>query len=93
MLESRRTVTEVARRFAEYVNRVAYRGERFTLVRGNRPVAELRPVPAGRTLAELPELLRGLPSLGADEVERFDRDLQEARREMNEWPERDPWGS
>ncbi len=29
------SVTEVARNFADYVNRVVYRGERFVLVRGN----------------------------------------------------------
>ena len=30
------TVTQVARNFADYVNRVAYRHESFTLVRGKR---------------------------------------------------------
>lgn len=41
------SVTEAARHFAEYINRVAYRGESFVLVRGNKPVAELRPLPMG----------------------------------------------
>jgi antitoxin (DNA-binding transcriptional repressor) of toxin-antitoxin stability system len=41
-----RSVTEVARHFADYINRVVYRGERFVLMRGNRPVAELGPLPA-----------------------------------------------
>ena len=40
------TVTQVARNFAEYVNRVAYRRESFTLVRGKKPLAELRPLPS-----------------------------------------------
>ena len=35
-----RSVTEVARHFADYINRVVYRGERFVLMRGNKPVAE-----------------------------------------------------
>lgn len=43
------TVTEVARNFAEYINRVAFGGERFLLMRGKRAVAELRPVPKGRS--------------------------------------------
>jgi antitoxin (DNA-binding transcriptional repressor) of toxin-antitoxin stability system len=55
------TVTEVARHFAEYINRVAYRGECFTLVRGNKPIAELRPLPAGKRLADLPARLPLVP--------------------------------
>ena len=43
------SVTEVARHFAEYINRVSYRGESFVLVRGNKPVAELRPPSCGQT--------------------------------------------
>ena len=42
------SVTEVARHFAEYINRVAYRGECFVLMRGNKPIAELRPLPPPR---------------------------------------------
>jgi antitoxin (DNA-binding transcriptional repressor) of toxin-antitoxin stability system len=57
------SVTEVARHFAEYINRVAYRGECFVLMRGNKLIAELRPVPVGKRLAELPALLSSLPHL------------------------------
>jgi antitoxin (DNA-binding transcriptional repressor) of toxin-antitoxin stability system len=53
----RLTVTDMARNFSEYINRVAYRGERFLLTRGSRVVAEIRPVPESRPLRELPELL------------------------------------
>ncbi len=42
------TVTQVARNFAEYVNRVAYRRESFTLVRVKKPIAELRQLPCWR---------------------------------------------
>jgi antitoxin (DNA-binding transcriptional repressor) of toxin-antitoxin stability system len=58
------TVTEVARNLSDYLNRVAYRGESFTLTRGRKPVAELRPAPIGMPLRELPELVAGLPQLG-----------------------------
>lgn len=51
------SITEVARHFAVYINRVVYRGERFVLMRGNKPVAELGPLPARKRLAELPALL------------------------------------
>jgi antitoxin (DNA-binding transcriptional repressor) of toxin-antitoxin stability system len=39
------SVTEAARHFAEYINRVVYRGEPFVFVRGTKPIAELRPLP------------------------------------------------
>ena len=86
-------VSEAVRNFADYVSRVAYRGERFVLVRGNRPVAELGPVPAGKHLGELPELLAALPHLSAREAERFARDLEVARTELAHAPVRDAWES
>lgn len=87
------TVTEVARNFAEYINRVAYRGEHFVLMRGKRPVAELRPVPAGRRLGELPELLSSLPRLSAEDLDSLAVDLERAREEISRVPVRDPWES
>jgi antitoxin (DNA-binding transcriptional repressor) of toxin-antitoxin stability system len=87
------SVTEVARHFADYINRVAFRGERFTLMRGNKPVAELRPVPAGRRLSELPELLASLPRLSPADAAALAEDLDAAREEMAEQPLRDPWAS
>lgn len=85
------SVTEVARNFADYINRVVYRGERFVLLRGNRPVAELGPLPRGRRLAELPGLLESLPPLTEAEADAFARDLLSARSELAE--DRDPWAS
>ena len=73
------TMTEVVRHFAKYVNRVAYKGERFILVRGKEQMAELRPVPHGRRLGELPELLESLPRLSVDETEAFARDISVVR--------------
>jgi antitoxin (DNA-binding transcriptional repressor) of toxin-antitoxin stability system len=87
------SVTEVARHFADYINRVAFRGERFTLMRGNKPVAELRPVPAGRRLGELPELLASLPRLSPADAAVLAEDLDAARQEIAEQPLRDPWAS
>lgn len=86
------TVTYLARNLADLVNRVAYRGERFTLVRGNRPVAELVPAPRGRRLGDLPGILADLPPLGAAEAEALEADLDAARAELGR-PEGDPWGS
>lgn len=88
------TVTDVLRNFSDYINRVAYRGERFVLTRGGKDVAELTPVaPAGSRLADLPGVLRGLPRLGRDEAERFDGDLAEIRALANSETSSDPWDS
>jgi antitoxin (DNA-binding transcriptional repressor) of toxin-antitoxin stability system len=83
------TVTQVARNFAEYVNRVAYRRESFTLVRGKKPLAELRPLPAGTRLSELAGLLASLPRLSAAEAAEFAADLEASRDELGEV--RDAW--
>lgn len=87
------TVTEVLRNFSDYINRVVYRGERFVLVRGGRPVAELTPVPAGTRLGDLPDLLASLPRLTEEEARAFEGDLERARAELSEREVRDPWGS
>lgn len=85
------TVTQVARNFAEYVNRVAYRRETFALVRGNEPLAELRPLPVGSRLSELPGLLASLPRLTSAEAEAFGRDVETAYDDLCE--DRDAWES
>lgn len=88
-----RTVTEVARHFAEYINRVAYRGESFVLIRGNKPIAELRPLPTGKRLAELPALCASLPPLSPTEAAQFAEDLAAAREALARTEVHDPWRS
>lgn len=85
------TVTEVARHFAEYINRVVYRGECFVLVRGNKPIAELRPLPAGKRLVELPALFASLPHLSATEATHLSDDLTAAREALAGTEVHDPW--
>ena len=87
------TVIEMARNFAEYINRVSYRGDCFVLVRGNRPVAELRPLPSGKRLAELPSLFASLPRLSPTEAAHLADDLATAREELAHAEVRDPWAS
>ena len=87
------SVTDVARNFADYINRVTFRGEHFLLLRGRKPVAELRPVPAGRKLGELPALLASLPRLSPSDAEGFSDDLSRAASEMPPQLPRDPWES
>ena len=87
------SVTEMARHFAEYINRVAYRGESFVLVRGNKPMAELRPLPVGKRLAELPALLASLPHLSSEEATQFADDIAAAREALARAEVRNPWES
>lgn len=87
------SVTEMARHFAEYINRVAYRGECFVLVRGNKPIAELRPFPAGQRLAELPALLASLLHLSTTEAAQLAEDLTAAREALARAEVYDPWRS
>lgn len=73
------TATEAVRHFFNYLSRVACRNETFVLRKGNKPVAELRPVPFGRRLGDLPAMLRSIPRLNDEEEDAFSRDIDAAR--------------
>ena len=92
-MRPRLTVTEMARNFSEYINRVAYQGERFLLTRGSRVVAEIRPVPEARKLSDLPQLLSSLPRLTADEAERLAEDWSSGLDELGDPGAGTPWPS
>ena len=87
----RLTVTDVARNFSDYINRVLFRRERFVLLRGNRPVAELRPVNIGVPLADLPALFASFPHLDPDDAAAFEADLESGRAVLDTLPIHDPW--
>jgi antitoxin (DNA-binding transcriptional repressor) of toxin-antitoxin stability system len=91
---TRLTVTEAVRNFSEILGRVRFRGERFVLLRGGKPVAELGPTAAAAPvrLGELPAVLEGLPHLEPDDAERFARDLDSGRRAAYP-PPTVPWAS
>lgn len=76
------SVTEMARHFAEYIDRVAYHRESFVLVRGHKPMAEVRPLPKGKRLAEFPALLASLPRLSSTEATQLHDDLTEIRKTL-----------
>jgi antitoxin (DNA-binding transcriptional repressor) of toxin-antitoxin stability system len=90
-LPTLRSVTDVARHFSDVINRVVFRGERFVLVRGNRPVAELRPVHPGVTLAELPARFAVAPRLAERDAGAFEADIAQARAALATIPLHDPW--
>ncbi len=87
------SVTEIARNFSAYINRVTYRGESFELTRGGIKVAELRAAPQGCTVADFKRLILELPELGDAEVALFENDLTKARRAQRKDKLRDPWVS
>ena len=87
------TVTETVRHFSEYINRIIYKQESFTLVKGKKPVAELKPILSGRILAELPNIMSSLPSLSKSEADDFSKDIIKARQSQQEIILRDPWDS
>ena len=70
------SMVDVARHFAEYVNLVVDRGERFTLMREGKPVAELGPVLTAVRLEDLPALLASLPCLTPAAADTFGRDVE-----------------
>ncbi|MBX2823298.1 MAG: type II toxin-antitoxin system Phd/YefM family antitoxin [Gammaproteobacteria bacterium] len=73
------SITEAARNFSDFVNRVAYRGESFFLIRGKRRVASLKPANAVVSVSDLQQALMDLPALEAPERKRWLADLAELR--------------
>lgn len=75
------SVTEAVRNFSEVIGRVRFKGERFVLLKGGKPVAELRPTDTAVLvrLGELPAILEALPHLDPGDADRFADDLETAR--------------
>ena len=87
------TATEAVRKFSEILNSIKYTGNDYTIVRGGKPVASIRPAePHSRqlTLGDLPRLVKMLPSLG-DEADRFRKDIKDARKHQPLMPEKNTW--
>jgi len=83
------TLSEASRNFSDYINRVAYRGERFILIKGNRAVAEISPIIAGRKLSELSQIFKDVPKL--DPTDDFETDAKRIRKEQNKGDIKNPW--
>jgi prevent-host-death family protein len=76
------SATEVARNFADVVNRVRYRGEEFMIEKGGEPVARLSPVSAVQPTGTVGDLLRLAEKLGTDPA--FADELDEIIRQDNQ---------
>ena len=56
-------------------------------------MAELRPVPVGRRLGDLPAILRTLPRLAKRDAEAFAEDVNDARDALASSELKNPWES
>ena len=85
------SVTAAARNLSELLNRVAYQGSSFELVRGGKRIARLIPAgPAKRIkVADLNRLFARFPRLDDDDADAFARDIEEIRGNLP--LEKDPW--
>ena len=84
------TVTEMSRNLAEYMNQVAYRRESFRITRGNKEIAELRPVQKGLTGSELLDLFNSLPRLSPEDAEALAKDYYDIKA-SEPVEDYDPW--
>lgn len=84
------TVTEMSRNLAEYMNQVAYRRESFRITRGNKEIAELRPVKRGLKGSEVLTLFKSLPRLSPEDAEALAKDYYEMKASESA-EDYDPW--
>jgi antitoxin (DNA-binding transcriptional repressor) of toxin-antitoxin stability system len=84
--------TELERNLAEYLDRVSSNGESFVVQREGQAVAELRPTPRGVRGADFIARFPGLPHLTPAEADDFARDIESARSELGQVPQRSCWG-
>jgi len=87
------TATEAVRKFSEILNSIKYTGNDYTIMRGGKPVATIRPAEThakALTLGDLAGLVKSLPTLG-EEAERFKKDVKEALKRQPSMPEKDKW--
>ncbi|MGO8987886.1 MAG: type II toxin-antitoxin system Phd/YefM family antitoxin [bacterium] len=88
------SATEAVRKFSEILNSNRYRGESYTIVRGDKPIASISPMETSskkRLLGELKEMVKDIPHLGA-EADRFSRDLRNLLERQPPVPKEDRWG-
>ena len=86
-MSTRISATDAARNLSDLLNRVRYRGETFTVVRGGEEVCRIVPLPFDRvTLRQLRDALSSLPP--PDDA--FADDLTRIREEQpppeSSWP-------
>ncbi|HMT06896.1 MAG TPA: antitoxin [Pyrinomonadaceae bacterium] len=84
------TMTELSRGLADLMNRVSYRGESFSIMKGKRVMAEIVPPRKKARISDLAKYFAEGPHLHPDDVEQFAKDIEEARRSVPA-EDYDPW--
>ena len=87
------TATDAVRQFSDLLSTIKFKGSRYTIVRGGKPVASLGPAVAPaheKTLGELKELMKKLPRLG-EEAAAFAKDLKAAAKKQPGVPKSRAW--
>lgn len=84
------TMTEMSRSLADLMNRVAYRGESFRVLKGKKVMAEINPPKMAAKISDLAKFFADGPHLHPDDVDQFAKDIEDARLSVpNE--DYDPW--
>jgi len=92
-MEEHIAATQAARSFSELLNRVKFKGEKFIVERGGKPIAQIKPIRTAeevQPLKVLMLLLEKLPKLG-DELESFAADLDILTANQPPLPEDGQW--
>jgi prevent-host-death family protein len=76
------TVSDAARNFSEFVNRVHSGGEGTLLVKGGMPMVKVIPARRAKLGRELADVWPKLPHLSLAEATAFEADIAEARRKL-----------
>ena len=87
------TATDAVRKFSDLLNTIRFKGARYTILRGGKPIATLGPAMATdheSTLGDLTQILMRLPKLG-DEATTFNKDLRAIARKQPTLPKGRPW--
>ena len=72
------TATEASRNLSDLLSRIRYRGETFIVMRGGRPICELRPASPGLfTGSDLVTLLRSLPEVDAEYLDAVEATIRD----------------
>lgn len=87
-MPTRLTVAEAVKNFSEILGRVRFRGERFVLIKGGKPIAELGPTDAAAParLRELSAMLQALSHLEPEDADQFARDLDSGLKVIGPMP-------
>ena len=85
--------TEIVRNFSEILNNIKFKGYRYTITRGGKPIASIGPIksqPEKLFLKDLKGLLKEIPSLG-EEADAFAKDLDAIIKSQPSLPGKNQW--